>query len=201
MNKNNFEKWQKVAGALFLLMLTGFVIALFVPSIEAIGVIFILSGYFFGLLVASKLGRDNPGLWMVLTFLFPYVLLPVLCFRNLKKVEMKMTANAAATATKHKSKVQSSLEKYLSLQAKSTISSLMKAGQIFNNLVDDSENRTILESIVLDKNAEYDLQCAALSIILKIEDKERVENLIQRLKNDGRFEQLLTEYETTEPVE
>lgn len=89
MEKNTFNKWKKVAVILCVLLIIGYIIAYNIHSRELKPVI-MLSLQLFAILAGmtiAYLGYDNRSSWMMWAFIIPQIVLPLMFFRNYKKVE------------------------------------------------------------------------------------------------------------------
>ena len=191
MTEKRFDTWRKAAGILFILMLLGFILAFAIPQFfEAIGIILILSGYFGGLVIASKVGFDNKSMWMGLTFLFPYILLPIMYFRKYEKVAVSAEKRAQQKWIEVKSILLQKVEKIIRLKNKSTLSSLMQAGRMSNEILDEDDNWQPLSNLALDNNNGVNKAARKeiIQMLFRIENNDFVDEIKNRLRNNSSLE-------------
>lgn len=200
MEEKKFNNWKKLSGLLFILLIIGSVIAFSIPSIESIGVLLILSAYFGGLVVASKVGYNNKSSWMGLTFLFPYILLPIMYFRKYEKTVISAENKELQNWEIIKSDLVQKVEKIVRLKKKSTISSLMQASRISMEILDGSNNWQPLSDLALNSNINAEVRKEIIQMLLNIENNDFVDEIILRLRNslDTETKKIINEIDVEE---
>ena len=184
MTITNYKKWKLVSGILFIFFVTGISLAIAVPKLETIGVLLILSSYVGGIISSSKVGFDNKRLWVALTFCFPYIILPILYLRDYDKTVLKYERKKDKEWNVALKKVHLAIEEYIRLFEKSTMSSLLKSGNLFNSVVQDQQNWQPLCAIVSDKNVHQDVRIVGIKMLKKIENNEFVDEVLLKLSRD-----------------
>jgi hypothetical protein len=185
MEEQKFNNWKKLSGLLFILLTIGFVIVFSLPSIESIGVLLIMSAYFGGLAVASKVGFDNKKKWIVFTFLFPYILLLIMYFRKYEKTLISAENKELQDWEIIKSDLVQKVEKIVRLKKKSTISSLMQASRISTEILDGPNNWQPLSDLALNTDINIEVRKEIIPMLLNIENNDIVDEIILRLRNSS----------------
>ena len=184
MDELNFNKWKKVSGILTVIVLIGYIIAFTLPSAETTGIILVLLGHFGGLVIASKIGFDNKSLWRGLTFLFPYIMLPIMYFRKYENVVRSKSNIEQRNLSNSMAIMVQKIEKIIRLDNKSTISSLMQAGGIVSEILDAHDNWESLSTLVLDKSINIEIRKEGINILNRIENNDFVDEIINNLHKD-----------------
>lgn len=195
IREKEFNIWKKVSGILFLLQITGFIISFAFPEVEALGVLLVLLGYFGGLLVSSKVGFDDRAKWMGLTFLFPYILLLVMYFRKFENAVQSKQSAENKRWNRALSELHQKLQKIVMLNKKSTMSSIMHAGRLSNEIIADTNSWQPLSALVLDKNIKAAIRKKGAEMLLGIKDNDIVEEIVERLRKDPLLKEFIEERE------
>ena len=183
MEEKVFNKWRRASGILFIVLVLGFTTASVIPAMEMLSVLFVLSGYFGGLVIAGKVGFDNQRMWMGITFLFPYVMLPVMYFRkyeNAVKSKNKINDrnwNNALIAMCEK------LKKIAELRQKSTLSSIMLAMRMSKEIAESKNEWQSLFALMLDSTVSEYIKIEGINVLRLFKNNDIANEIMERMRN------------------
>ncbi len=180
MNSEIFKKWKLACFAVSFTLLGGFLITIYLPAYEGIGLSFAIPAYFIAIFISTRINFDNRSLWFGMALLLPYIALPITLLRGYEGVKR----NEKKIWNKTIDNIEKQIEKYVLLLNKSTMRSLISGGNIFRKIADDPANWNPLCALVFDKNRKIEIRVEGIKILFDIEDSHIANDVIAQLSND-----------------